>query len=443
VRAGVSVGVALAILLAAGGGSDGGGARAERKRLRGAAARLRLEKAKAKSTRASGGKPKGAVGSGSSRPAAAAAAASAGGGSATTGVGEPRGQNGNGNGNGGAGDEPASSAGGKASTGAGGDGGDHVVLRFGTIAPDGTSWSRLAKSVATALSDATHGQVTGKWYFNGIAGDEIEMAERIRRDQLDGIVSGGMLCQKLSPSMRVLRVIGLFQSRDESAYVAGRLKSQFDDEFRKAGYVNLGSVGVGPDLIFSRQPIRSMADLRKTRMWAWTLDEVFRTEWPLLGVRLVPTSINEGLKAYEDGQLDGFFAVPSSALAFQWSSEARYMTDLRVSFLRTCILVATRAYDALPLEAQSALTNAAARGILQLEELGRSQDEQLLHGLFEKQGIQPVPVSESFRSEFFAEALAARERMPAKLVRRELLQRVLALLADFRAEHHLLHSGRK
>jgi TRAP-type C4-dicarboxylate transport system substrate-binding protein len=321
---------------------------------------------------------------------------------------------------------------------------ERIVLRFGTIAPDGTAWARLAKSVANALSDATRGQVTGKWYFNGIAGDEMEMAERIRRDQLDGIVSGGMLCQKLSPSMRVLRVIGLFQSRDESAYVAGRLKAQFDEEFRKAGYVNLGSVGVGPDLIFSRAPIRSMAELRKTRMWTWSLDEVFREEWPMLKVPQVPTPINEAFAAYEGHQLDGFFAVPASALAFQWSTEARYMTDLRVSFLRTCILVATRAFDALPLEAQTALQAASARGIVQLEELGRQQDEQLLHGLFEKQGIRVVPVSESFRSEFFAEALAARERLPAKLVRRELLQRVLGLLADFRAEHRLLQSsGRK
>jgi TRAP-type C4-dicarboxylate transport system substrate-binding protein len=441
VRAGVSAALVLALL---GAGLDSSEARAERRRPGGAAARSRALKLKSKNKSP---RPAGATSSGNG----SGSANSNGGGSANS--------NGSGNGSGsatpapGAGSVGAPLAGGKnegtpdrswsASSGAGSSDRERVVLRFGTIAPDGTAWARLAKSVANALSDSTRGQVTGKWYFNGIAGNEMEMAERIRRDQLDGIVSGGMICQKLSPSMRVMRVIGLFQSRDESAYVAGRLKSQFDDEFRKAGYVNLGSVGVGPDLIFSREPIRSMADLRKTRMWTWSLDEVFGTEWPMLGVHLVPTAINEAFKAYEERQLDGFFAVPASALAFQWSTEARYMTDLRVSFLRTCILVATRAFDALPLEAQNALLGASARGIVQLEELGRNQDEQLLHGLFEKQGIQVVPVSESFRSEFFAEAMTAREKMPLKLVRRELLSRVLGLLADYRAEHHLLHSGRK
>jgi TRAP-type C4-dicarboxylate transport system substrate-binding protein len=314
---------------------------------------------------------------------------------------------------------------------------------MGTVAPEGTAWSRLAINVTGALSAASRGQVTGKWYFNGIAGDELAMAERVRRDQLDGIVSGGMLCQKLSPSMRVLRIVGLFQSRDESGYVAGRLKPLFDEEFRRAGYVNLGSVGVGPDLIFSREPIRSMADLRKTRMWTWTLDQVYRDEWPLLGVRIVATPIDGAWKAYEERWFDGFFAVPSAALAFQWSTEARYMTDLRVSFLRACILIATRAFDALPIEARQALMSSSAKGIMQLEELGRAQDEQLLGGLFQKQGLTAVPVSEGFRSEFFAEALAARERIAPRLVKRELLERVLALLADFRAERHLLQEGRR
>src|SRR5215471_17621244 len=110
---------------------------------------------------------------------------------------------------------------------------DQTVLRFGTVAPDGTGWARLARNTSRALAEATAGQVTGKWYFNGIAGDEVQMMERIRKDQLDGIVSGGTICQKLSPSMRVLRVVGLFQTRDESSYVAGRLKPLFDEEFRK------------------------------------------------------------------------------------------------------------------------------------------------------------------------------------------------------------------
>ena len=55
-----------------------------------------------------------------------------------------------------------------------------------------------------------------KWYLGGIAGDDFEAADRIGRDQLDGIGGGAWLCERYAPSMRVLRLVGLFQTRDES-----------------------------------------------------------------------------------------------------------------------------------------------------------------------------------------------------------------------------------
>ncbi|MGZ3441955.1 MAG: hypothetical protein ACXVDD_20685, partial [Polyangia bacterium] len=57
--------------------------------------------------------------------------------------------------------------------------GEPIQLRFGTVAPDGTAWARIARQTSTALSDATGGQVVSKWYFGGIAGDELQMLERV------------------------------------------------------------------------------------------------------------------------------------------------------------------------------------------------------------------------------------------------------------------------
>ena len=328
--------------------------------------------------------------------------------------------------------------------GAGAARGEPIVLRFGTVAPDGTGWARIAKGTAADLSAATHGQVTSKWYFGGIAGDELQMLERVKKDQLDAIVSGGMLCEKLSPSMRILRLVGLFQTRDESAYVAGRLKSLFDEDFRKQGFVNLGDVGIGPDLVFTREPVRNMADLKRVKLWTWNLDEVFVATWPMLGVHVVPLPIDEAYRAYESRGVDGFLAVPTAALGFQWSTEARYVTDLRVAFLRACIIISTRAFDPLPLEARTALLNSSAKGMSRLEEMGRESDELLLGKLFARQGLKTIASDEAFRADFFAQARAARDQLAAagKLFKPELLQKVLTLLADYRAEHRVLEGGK-
>jgi TRAP-type C4-dicarboxylate transport system substrate-binding protein len=312
---------------------------------------------------------------------------------------------------------------------------DAVVLRMGTAAPEGTAWAREGHAIERDIAELTHGQVRMKWYLGGIAGDEMMMLDRIKREQLDGVASGGMMCQKLAPTMRALRVVGLFQNRDESAYVAGRLKDTLDAEFLKAGFINFGELGVGPDVLFSKTPVASMAELKKTRLWIWDLDDVYRLMLGEMGLHVVPRPLDKASAAFEQGELDGFVAVPTAALAFQWSTQVRYFTDLRPSFLRGCLIIASRAYDQLSVDGQQAVRKAAARVLARLEEIGRAQDEELLGRLFEKQGLKRVPVSEGFRAEFFAAAQAARERLAGRLVPGALMQRVLGLLADYRAMH--------
>ena len=98
-----------------------------------------------------------------------------------------------------------------------------IVLRVGTAAPDGTGWAREFTAFARWVEAEAKGALRIKLYFNSVAGDEIEMGERVRRGQLDGVASGQFLCQQLAPSMRVLRLPGLFQNRDEARDIVTRL----------------------------------------------------------------------------------------------------------------------------------------------------------------------------------------------------------------------------
>jgi TRAP-type C4-dicarboxylate transport system substrate-binding protein len=127
-------------------------------------------------------------------------------------------------------------------------------------------------------------------------------------------------------------------------------------------------------------------------------------------------------------------SVPTGALAFQWSAQARYMTDLHLSYLSACVLVSNRFFDELPYGARQQLRAGVARLQARWEQLAREIDRQLLEGLFEKQGIRSVPVSEAFRAEFLEATRAAREQNK-QLVPEALIGRVLGLLADFRARH--------
>jgi TRAP-type C4-dicarboxylate transport system substrate-binding protein len=310
-----------------------------------------------------------------------------------------------------------------------------TVLRFATVAPEGSGWARLFHIFTRELAAESHGEVTAKGYYGGIAGNETEMLDRLRRGQLDAVMSGGMLCMELSPSVRVVRLLGLLQSRDEAKYVLNRLRPRMNAELAKAGFHNVGEAGLGSDMIFSRRPITSMAELRRTRLWLWDLDEPMKRQLVALGVPGVPLPVEQAARAYEDGKIDGFLAIPTAALAFQWSAQARHLSLLRVAYLPACMFVTNRAWDALSNEGRIAVTTASAKLQARLEDLGRQQDEALLGGLFKRQGVNVQPAGAGFISEFREAASAVRGAVRDKLIPGQVIDRVTTWLADYRAEH--------
>src|SRR5437588_9958766 len=116
---------------------------------------------------------------------------------------------------------------------------EHVV-RLSSIAPEGTGYARELRAMAAETLAQTQGRVRVKPYFGAVAGDEHAAWDRVQRGQLDAVASAAMLCEQLSPTMRVMRLPGMFRDRDEAAVVLGRIKPLADREFERAGARNLG-----------------------------------------------------------------------------------------------------------------------------------------------------------------------------------------------------------
>jgi TRAP-type transport system periplasmic protein len=309
-----------------------------------------------------------------------------------------------------------------------------IRIRMAANAPEGTSWASEFHTLAREIRAATKGQVEMKWVLGGIAGDELAALERIKRGQLDG-EAGALFCERLAPSLRVGRIVGLFRSREEWKHVMNRLIPDLDREFAKSGFTNLGLGTFGNIILFSRQPLRSIDDVKRVRFWSYDLDELVTATLREIGMTIVPGPIENALHAYDEKSVDGFVSVPSAALAFQWSAYSRFYMDLPIGTLPGCFVIAQRTFDALTLEQQRAVTTAVGKFTGRFEALGRMQDDALLGKLFIKQGLKRQPVDERLSAAFFEAAAVARERLGAKLVPNELLARTTAWLADYRAQH--------
>jgi TRAP-type C4-dicarboxylate transport system substrate-binding protein len=234
--------------------------------------------------------------------------------------------------------------------------------------------------------------------------------------------------------MRAAGLAGEFRDRDEAHYIMGRLKPIIDGEFAKAGYHHLATAGIGFSVLFSRTPIRSMADLRKMHPWLWSLDEVLRAQLPAMGINVVPLPVEDSGRAYDEGKVDSFVGLPAAALAFQWSTQARYVMDLRVGYLTGCLLITRKAWDSLSHDDHQAIESAAAKLQMRVQDTTRQMDEALLSGLFARQGLLVLPVSPALQSDFSAAAHEA-QKQAEKLAPTETIEHIAAWIAEYRGTH--------
>jgi len=307
---------------------------------------------------------------------------------------------------------------------------DSTVLRMATVAPEGTAWSREFRAFGREVTYATGDKVHIKWYFSGVAGDERECVQRIKREQLDGAIGSGNLCAELAPSMRALAIAGLFHDADEAISVMNRMKPHLDAEFFKSGFINVAEAGMGFHVLLSRTPIRTLADLKKSRYWVWDLDQTLVNQLPDI-VHLVPLPVEGAARAFDENKVDGFIALPTASLACQWSTQAHYYSPLKVSFLPGCMVISVRAFDSLSSSAQQEIRAAAAKLQLRIEDAAKGQDQLLLSGLFARQGLQASPLSEAFVADFTRAAHEAEERVD-KILPPGARSEVTKLLGEYR-----------
>ena len=274
-----------------------------------------------------------------------------------------------------------------------------------------------------------------KWYLGGIAGDELASLERVKKGQLDG-QAGVAFCQTLGVSMRAMRMPGLFRSRDEALFVLGRLKQNLDAEFRANGFAFMGWASFGFDAVFSRTPVRTLADLRKSKMWIWNLDPLWVPMGPAMNLNLAPSPVGDAATVFDTQHLDGFIAAPTAALAFQWTTQTKYFTPLETSFLPGCAVLSLSTFESLTVEQREIVKSAAAKFLARFTDLNSVTDHALLTGLLEKQGMKRVEVSESLRAEYLAAAREGRDRLAPSVVPKELIEKILGWLNEYRAERH-------
>jgi TRAP-type C4-dicarboxylate transport system substrate-binding protein len=93
--------------------------------------------------------------------------------------------------------------------------GDKVVLKIGTLAPEGSTWTKAFRDISQELEQKTGKQVSLRVFPGGIQGDEEDMLRKIKVGQLQGgFFTGGGL-GLIFKDVKILSIPFLFENYNE------------------------------------------------------------------------------------------------------------------------------------------------------------------------------------------------------------------------------------
>ncbi len=308
-----------------------------------------------------------------------------------------------------------------------------TMVKFATLAPDGSTWMKAMRQFTEETSAKTGGRVKFKIYPGGVSGDEKDVVRKIRLGQLQAGGFTGVGIGEIAPEARLLDTPFLFKNAKEIDHVYKTLDGDFRRIFESRGYVLLGWAEVGNVNIFSTVPVTKPEDLKNVKMWIWEGDPIAEAAFAALKIKPIPLSITDVMTSLQTGMINGVYGSPLSVIALQWFARMKYVFALPLTNASGAVLISKKTFDSLSKEDQKVMLDLGEKYFRELTLQSRKENEQSVGILKSKKLVFTEPASPAVVTELEKAGEEARVSLVGKLYSKELLDKVEDALKAFRA----------
>ena len=267
------------------------------------------------------------------------------------------------------------------------------VFKIATLPPEGTAWMKEIRKNAAIIEKRTAGRVQFRFYPGGVMGNDASVLRKIRIGQLQGGgINSGALAE-IYPDSQTYGLPMLFRSYEEVDFVRNKVDSTLIKGLEKKGLVAFGIAESGFAYLMARRPIHRLEDLEGLKVWVPDGDPISRTFFETAGRSPIPLPISDVLTGLQTGLIDTVGTPPIGAIALQWHTAVKYLTEAPLLYTYGALLIDARAFNQLSREDQSVVRETFTAGITELNQQNRRDNENAKTAL-KKQGItfvQPTP----------------------------------------------------
>lgn len=302
-----------------------------------------------------------------------------------------------------------------------------VELKIATLAPQGSAMYNELEAAAKEVTAKTSGRVTVKLFGGGVQGDEKDVVRKMRYGQLSGAALTGVGLGLIDPQIRVLELPFLFKDTTSVDRVYGGMRDYFANAFQAKGFVLLGWAEVGFVKIFSNgKAITQKSDMKGMKMWMWEGDPLAEAMYQSMGVTPVPLAITDVLTSLQTNLIDAAYAPELGAIAFQWHTKVKYMTDVNFVNGTGAILLTKAAWNQISGPDKSTVQQIIGQRSKTLVTRTRA-DNTSSKSLLQQSGIKIVNLTPQAMTELQGIGRDVQQKLVGRLYSKELLDQVLAL----------------
>jgi TRAP-type C4-dicarboxylate transport system substrate-binding protein len=305
------------------------------------------------------------------------------------------------------------------------------LIKVATLAPEGSAWMKTLTALNAEVSKKTGNQVQFRIYPGGVLGDEKDVLRKMKIGQIQGAVLTASGLSNLFGEMDVLQVPFLVQNYEEVDFTLKRMDPLFRKWIEESGHVLLGWSEVGFIYLMSTVPISGVADLRRAKVWSWEESPMAKAIFDEAGVTAIPLSVPDVLVGLQTGMVDVVYTPPTGAIALQWFTKIKYLTDVPLAYLAAGMIITKETFQKIPLPFQTILMEACQRHLDPLKGVIRQENQEAVKVMV-KQGVKVVTPSKEQIDEFKRLSSKAIEHIRGSSFSKKTLTEVNSALESYR-----------
>ena len=201
------------------------------------------------------------------------------------------------------------------------------VVKLASLVPDGSVWHKILQGTGAEWSTATAGRVTLRIYPGGVAGDEPDIVRKMRIGQIQASALTVSGLAAIDDAFMLFTVPRMFDSYPELLYVLGRMTPALGQRLEAKGFVLLNWGHAGWVHFFTKQPVQTVAEIRRLKMFVWAGDDRQVQMWRENGFQPVALAATDILTGLQTGMIEAYPTTPLAALALQWYRSTPYMVE--------------------------------------------------------------------------------------------------------------------